>query len=143
MGFQQTSCRIEAPSFTSRVWKEFCRALGAAVSLSSGYHPQSNGQIERANQDQETALRCICARNPASWSTHLTWDEYSHNSLDICSYGYNTIRGVCRILTTFVPFSGAGDRCAIGPAQLLQDLQNLEGNQSVSPAHSRPEPEFG
>lgn len=30
------------PQFTSRVWQDFCTALGATVSLSSGYHRQSN-----------------------------------------------------------------------------------------------------
>uniref|UniRef100_A0A8C8DGA7 Gypsy retrotransposon integrase-like protein 1 n=1 Tax=Oryzias sinensis TaxID=183150 RepID=A0A8C8DGA7_9TELE len=30
------------PQFTSQVWKAFCSALGATVSLTSGYHPQSN-----------------------------------------------------------------------------------------------------
>uniref|UniRef100_A0A8C1EY99 Gypsy retrotransposon integrase-like protein 1 n=1 Tax=Cyprinus carpio carpio TaxID=630221 RepID=A0A8C1EY99_CYPCA len=39
------------PQFVSKFWREFCRLLGATVSLSSGYHPQSNGQTERANQD--------------------------------------------------------------------------------------------
>uniref|UniRef100_A0AAQ4QR85 Gypsy retrotransposon integrase-like protein 1 n=1 Tax=Gasterosteus aculeatus aculeatus TaxID=481459 RepID=A0AAQ4QR85_GASAC len=39
------------PQFASRVWKAFCQALGASVSLSSGYHPQTNGQTERVNQD--------------------------------------------------------------------------------------------
>ncbi len=39
------------PQFVSKFWSEFCRLLGATVSLSSGYHPQSNGQTERANQD--------------------------------------------------------------------------------------------
>ncbi|KAI3353056.1 hypothetical protein L3Q82_019628 [Scortum barcoo] len=46
------------PQFTSQVWTAFCKALGATPSLSSGYHPQSNGQTERANQSLETALRC-------------------------------------------------------------------------------------
>ena len=32
----------------SQVWQTFCTALGAKVSHSSGYHPQSNGQTERA-----------------------------------------------------------------------------------------------
>lgn len=36
------------PQFTSQVWKTFCKALGATPSLTSGYHPQSNGQAERA-----------------------------------------------------------------------------------------------
>ncbi|XP_051928342.1 uncharacterized protein LOC127604950 [Hippocampus zosterae] len=50
------------PQFVSRVWKRFCRSLGATASLTSGYHPQSNGQAERANQDLGAALRC-----PPSW----------------------------------------------------------------------------
>ncbi|KAI2646401.1 Transposon Tf2-6 polyprotein [Labeo rohita] len=41
------------PQFVSKFWREFCRLLGATVSLSSGFHPQSNGQTERANQDLE------------------------------------------------------------------------------------------
>lgn len=69
------------PQFASRVWKAFCQALGASVSLSSGYHPQTNGQTERVNQDLGSALRCVSAKHPASWSTHLSWVEYSHNSL--------------------------------------------------------------
>lgn len=31
------------PQFISQVWKAFCKALGATASLSSGYHPQTNG----------------------------------------------------------------------------------------------------
>lgn len=69
------------PQFTSRVWTAFCQTLGASVSLTSGYHPQSNGQTERANQGLESSLRCVASRLPASWSTHLPWVEYAHNSL--------------------------------------------------------------
>ncbi|KAK3548859.1 hypothetical protein QTP70_021279 [Hemibagrus guttatus] len=39
------------PQFTSRVWGALCAQLGISVSLSSGYHPQSNGQAERLNQE--------------------------------------------------------------------------------------------
>ena len=55
---------------------EFCTLLGAKVSLSSGFHPQTNGQAERMNQKMETALRCLTSRNPSSWSKHLLWIEY-------------------------------------------------------------------
>ena len=67
------------PQFISRYWKAFCTLLGTTVSLTSGIHPQSNGQTERANQCLETVLRCLCANNPASWSTHLPWAEYTIN----------------------------------------------------------------
>ncbi|XP_023809062.1 uncharacterized protein LOC111947114 [Oryzias latipes] len=68
------------PQFTSQVWKAFCSALGATVSLTSGYHPQANGQAERANQELEAALRCLAAQNQEDWSKYLVWVEYAHNS---------------------------------------------------------------
>ncbi|XP_078810602.1 uncharacterized protein LOC144994962 isoform X1 [Oryzias latipes] len=68
------------PQFCSQVWKAFCSALGATVSLTSGYHPQSNGQAERANQELEASLRCLAADNPSDWSKYLVWIEYAHNS---------------------------------------------------------------
>ncbi len=39
------------PPFISRVWRSFFSLLGVTVSLSSGYHPQNNGQIERKIQE--------------------------------------------------------------------------------------------
>uniref|UniRef100_A0A3B3HAY6 Integrase catalytic domain-containing protein n=1 Tax=Oryzias latipes TaxID=8090 RepID=A0A3B3HAY6_ORYLA len=85
------------PQFVSQVWKAFCSAFGTKVSLSSGFHPQTNGQAERTNQDLEVALRCICSRHQTSWSSFLPWVEYAHNSLTSsasgmspfeCSLGY-------------------------------------------------------
>uniref|UniRef100_A0A8C5HTM3 Gypsy retrotransposon integrase-like protein 1 n=3 Tax=Gouania willdenowi TaxID=441366 RepID=A0A8C5HTM3_GOUWI len=68
------------PQFISGVWKAFCAALGATPSLTSGFHPQSNGQAERANQSLETYLRCLVSSNPTAWVEHLAWVEYAHNS---------------------------------------------------------------
>uniref|UniRef100_A0A8C5CEZ5 Gypsy retrotransposon integrase-like protein 1 n=1 Tax=Gadus morhua TaxID=8049 RepID=A0A8C5CEZ5_GADMO len=83
------------PQLTSAFWREFCSLVGATVSLSSGFHPQSNGQTERVNQDLETTLRCLVNCNPASWSDQLVWVEYAHNTLTCsstvspfqCAYG--------------------------------------------------------
>ena len=75
------------PQFVSRFWKAFCSLIGATVSLSSGYHPQSNGQTERLNQELEVGLRCLSSRNPASWSKQLIWVEYAHNTLPCSSTG--------------------------------------------------------
>ncbi|KAL0204357.1 hypothetical protein M9458_002375, partial [Cirrhinus mrigala] len=53
------------PQFISHVWKAFFKLLGVSVNLSSGYHPQTNGQTERKIQE----LR------------FLLWAEYAQNSL--------------------------------------------------------------
>ncbi|XDV36908.1 hypothetical protein PO909_006622 [Leuciscus waleckii] len=78
--------------FVSKFWQEFCKLLGATVSLSSGYHPQSNGQSERANQDLERMLRCLVAKNPSSWSQQLSMVEYAHNSLPVSSTGLSPFK---------------------------------------------------
>ncbi|KAI2644393.1 Transposon Tf2-6 polyprotein [Labeo rohita] len=75
------------PQFVSKFWREFCKLLGVTVSLSSGFHPQSNGQTERANQDLERTLRCLVSKNPSSWSQQLSMVEYAHNSLPVSSMG--------------------------------------------------------
>lgn len=67
------------PQFISQVWKFFCQALGS-TSFTSGYHPQSNGQTERCNQELEASLRCVIESNPSTWCQHLPCVEYTHNS---------------------------------------------------------------
>ncbi len=69
------------PQFISRVWNAFCRLLGVTVSLSSGYHPQTNGQAERKIQELGRYLRAYCQDDQYSWSCFLPWAEYAQNSL--------------------------------------------------------------
>lgn len=64
--------------------------MHATSSLSSGYHPQSNGQSERCNQELETILRCVSEKNPSDWSRHLLWVEYAHNTLMSSSTGLSS-----------------------------------------------------
>ena len=56
--------------------QSFCKVLGTSSSLTSGYHPQSNGQTEKANQDLEIALqwRILITPSPA-----LPEERSAHN----------------------------------------------------------------
>jgi hypothetical protein len=78
------------PQFSSQFWKPFCTLIGSSASLSSGFHLQSNGQSERANQDLETTLRCLVSTNPTeSCGRQLVWVEYARNTLPCSATGHS------------------------------------------------------
>lgn len=80
-GIPQDIVTNRGSQFTTQVWRSFFQALGATVSLSYCYHPQTNGQVDRANQDLLATLQCVTSTNPLSWSSHLVWIEYADNSM--------------------------------------------------------------
>src|SRR5690606_24365936 len=45
------------PRFTSLFWKSLWKQLGTQLSMSTSFHPQSDGQTERQNRALEESLR--------------------------------------------------------------------------------------
>jgi transposase InsO family protein len=43
--------------FTSEVWSLLCDTLGVSHSMTTSYHPQSNGMIERSHRQIKDSLR--------------------------------------------------------------------------------------
>ncbi|KAL0149639.1 hypothetical protein M9458_055166 [Cirrhinus mrigala] len=78
-GFSKDIVSDRGPQFTAKFWQAFCRLVGTTTSLSSGHHPQTNGQTERANQQLERFLRCFAGEHQRSWARYLVWAELSNN----------------------------------------------------------------
>lgn len=66
--------------FVARFWRCLCALLGIQPSLTSGYHPQSNGQAERTNQTLEAYPRCYCNQHQSDWVDYLPLAEFAINN---------------------------------------------------------------
>jgi len=67
--------------FTSSFWQSLCTQLGIKLRMSSAYHPQSDGQAEKANATLEMFLKaCISQlKSPEQWSQLLPLAEFTYN----------------------------------------------------------------
>jgi hypothetical protein len=87
MGFRGTSSLTAGPSLSPGCGKPSVTRPGVALSLSSGYRPQTNRQTERLNQKIGKYLRQQYSAFPHDWSRYMAWAEYAHNSLMHSSLG--------------------------------------------------------
>ena len=67
------------PQFISKAFKELHQSLGIETALSTAYHPQTDGETERVNQELDLSLRLYCANNPENWAKLLPQFEFAHN----------------------------------------------------------------
>ena len=68
------------PQFTSAFAAELACILGYDLQLSTVYHPQTNGETERVDQEVEMYLRMFCQGQSNKWSELIPMAEFTHNS---------------------------------------------------------------
>ena len=68
------------PRFTGRFWRALTSMLGIELKFSTAYHPQTDGQTERANRSIEEMLRHFVATQQDQWEEYLPLVEFAHNN---------------------------------------------------------------
>ena len=77
------------PRFTGAFWKTLHQRLGTTLSFSTSYHPQTDGQSERANRTIEQMLRPFVQSNQQEWDVVLPLLEFSYNNSISPSTGFS------------------------------------------------------
>ena len=68
------------PQFAAELTKELNRMLGIKTKLSTAFHPQTDGQTERINQEVEQYLRFFIEHRQKDWPEWLAMAEFAINN---------------------------------------------------------------
>ena len=77
------------PRFTSSFWRELWKMLGTRLAMSTAYHPQTDGQTERANRTLEDMLRAFVSVRQDDWDDFLVASEIAINNTQQASSKYS------------------------------------------------------
>ena len=80
------------PRFTGNVWKALWSLMHTKLSMSTAYHPQSDGQTERMNRTMEEMLRAYVNEQGNDWDLHLPSCQFSYNTSVQSSTGLTPFR---------------------------------------------------
>ncbi len=75
--------------FVSRFMDALHKLIGSKAATSTAYHPQTDGQTERVNQEVEHYLRTYTNDEQDDWSEWLSRAEYAHNNRIHSATGYS------------------------------------------------------
>jgi hypothetical protein len=77
------------PKFTAHFWESFWKSLGTTLSMSTAYHPQTDGQTENSNKTLETILRSKVDFDQTDWDEYLSVTELAVNNSKNETTGYS------------------------------------------------------
>ncbi|KAI3815782.1 hypothetical protein L1987_15464 [Smallanthus sonchifolius] len=112
--------------FTSRFWQSLHKALGTRLDMSTAYHPQTDGQTERAIQTLEDMLRACVIDFGNTWESHLPLVEFFHHN------SYHTIIKAAPFEALYgrkcrspICWAEVGDNQLTGPELVLETSEKI------------------
>ena len=77
------------PQFESKFSRDLYQLLGIEANPSTAYHPQTDGQTERINQEIEQYLRLFVNYHQSDWAEWLSLAEFSYNDKRSSATGFS------------------------------------------------------
>jgi hypothetical protein len=68
------------PQFVAEFMHELYRLLDICMASSTAYHPQTDGQTERVNQELEQYIRIFILEQQDNWNKLLPLGEFQYNN---------------------------------------------------------------
>ena len=113
--------------FTSRFWGSFQEIMGTDLSLSTAYHPQSDGQTEIVNKILEDLLRACILDWGGSWEDHLYLAEFTYNNSYQSTIGMAPFEALYgRPCVSPACWLEAGERVLLGPEHVKETSEKIE-----------------
>ncbi|GJS13758.1 putative reverse transcriptase domain-containing protein [Tanacetum coccineum] len=112
--------------FTLNFWRSFQKALGTDISMSTAYHPKTNGQSERIIQTLEDMLRAYVIDFGKGWVKHLPLAEFSYNNNYHASIKVSPYEALCgRKCRSPVCWAEVGEAQLTGPELIQETMEKI------------------
>jgi hypothetical protein len=112
--------------FTGNFWTSLFAALGTKLRMSTPFHPQTDGQTERANRTIEQMLRAYVGTELNDWCRFLPAIEFAINDAKQASTGFS-------------PFFLNSGQDPMTPVRLPEGkIDGVLGTPKASPTRSNP-----
>jgi hypothetical protein len=130
-GMPQRIVSDRGSQWSSEFFQAVCDRAGVRLHMSTAYHPQTNGLVERTNEVIAAALRHFVSADQRDWDEYLPFIEYALNDMYRQSTQSTAFR-MNRITLPKNPFT-AISRMANGGSALSSELTTWLGQSTLSP----------
>ncbi|KAH3717167.1 hypothetical protein DPMN_059947 [Dreissena polymorpha] len=113
VGVPQEMLSDMGAQFTSGLMKEISRLLSMKQLVTTPYHPQCNGLVERMNGTLKSMIKRMCTERPKDWDKYISPALFAYREAPQASTGFS-------------PFELLYGRTVRGPMQILREMLTQE-----------------
>jgi hypothetical protein len=127
--------------FIAQFWEQLQYTLGTKLIRSSAYHPQTDGQTERVNQNLKDMLRACVLQYDKNWDKCLSLVEFSYNNsyqTSLKMAPFEALYG--RHCRTPLSWSQAGERKIFGPdlvSEAEEKVKTIQNNLKAAQSRQK------